>query len=45
MESEVFSKRFEVGELGDAMDSIEWAAIIEMLANVNQRLELLEIAN
>ncbi len=45
MESSIFYQRFEAGELGDAMDFIEWAATVEMLTNVNQRLELLEMAN
>jgi hypothetical protein len=45
MESSFFYQRFEAGELGDAMDFIEWAATVEMLTNVNQRLELLEMAN
>lgn len=45
MQSNIFHQRFEAGELGDATDFIEWAATIEMLNNVNQRLDLLEAAD
>jgi hypothetical protein len=33
---------YERGELGDDMDLIEWASTIEMLANVEKRLAVLE---
>lgn len=45
MESNIFYQCFEAGELGDVMDFIEWAATVEMLTNVNQRLALLAVAN
>lgn len=38
MSSTDFYERFENGELGDAMDFIEWAATIEMLDNLNKRI-------
>lgn len=37
-----FYARFEEGELGDAMDYIEWSATVEMLQNLEKRLTLLE---
>jgi len=42
MNSADFQRSFESGELGDAMDFLEWAATIEMLANAERRLALLE---
>ena len=45
LQSDNFYQRFEAGELGDDVDFIEWAATVEMLMNVNRRLELLEAAN
>ncbi|MDZ7264022.1 MAG: hypothetical protein ONB16_05515 [candidate division KSB1 bacterium] len=45
MKSNTFYQRFQAGELGDAMDFIEWAATLEMLANVDQKLELLEVSD
>lgn len=45
LQSDHFYQRYEAGELGDDMDFIEWAATIEMLANVKIRLELLEAVN
>jgi len=45
MNSADFQRSFESGELGDAMDFVEWAATIEMLANVDRRLALLETAS
>ena len=42
MNSEDFYQRYEKGELGDEMDFVEWAATIEMLNNLKQRLALLE---
>ena len=43
--SDNFYQRYEAGELGDDVDFIEWAATIEMLTNVERRLELLEAVN
>lgn len=34
--------RYEKGEMGDEMDFVEWSATIEMLANVDKKLALLE---
>ena len=44
LKSDDFYRRYEAGELGDGMDFVEWAATVEMLANVKQRLALLETA-
>ncbi len=37
MDSPVFYKRFEAGELGDAMDYIEWASLYQMYVNALAR--------
>lgn len=38
-----FYARFERGELGDAMDYIEWSATAEMLQNLEKRIDLLNV--
>lgn len=38
MPTREFYPRFEDGELGDAMDFMEWSATIEMLDNLNQQI-------
>ncbi len=40
--SDDFYRRYEKGEMGDAMDFVEWSATWEMLANTKMRLALLE---
>lgn len=42
LESADFYTRYENGEMGDATDLIEWSATVEMLANAERRLALLE---
>jgi hypothetical protein len=42
MSSEDFYRRFRAGELGDAMDFVEWSAFYEMWKSVWERLEMLE---
>ena len=39
--SEEFYEKFERGELGDAMDFVEWSATYEMTANLRRRLSIL----
>jgi len=39
--SEEFYARFEQGELGDAVDFVEWSATYEMLQNLEDRLAVL----
>jgi len=41
LNSEEFYEKFERGELGDAMDFIEWSATYEMAANLRHRLSIL----
>lgn len=41
MTSEEFYRRFRVGELGDAMDFVEWSVFYEMSQAILQRLEVL----
>jgi hypothetical protein len=42
LDSAEFYARYERGEMGDAVDLIEWSATVDMLANVEKRLALLE---
>ena len=42
MKSAEFYARYENGEMGDEMDFVEWSATVEMLANVDKQLALLE---
>jgi len=43
--SEDFYQRFRAGELGDAMDIVEWSIFHEIWAFVRPRLEMLEAAS
>lgn len=43
MNSSDFNTRYESGEMGDDMDFIEWAATVEMLKNIENRLHLLKL--
>ena len=42
MSSEDFYRRFRAGELGDAMDYVEWSVFYEMWQAARERLEVLE---
>jgi len=42
LKSADFYARYENGEMGDATDFVEWSATVEMLANAERRLALLE---
>ena len=41
LNSEEFYEKFERGELGDAMDFVEWSATYEMTANLRHQLSIL----
>ena len=43
LDSTEFYTRYEKGEMGDAVDFVEWAATIEMLTNIEKRLALLNL--
>jgi len=45
LQSGDFYKRYESGELGDAIDFVEWASTIEMLTNLQQQIAILEHAS
>jgi hypothetical protein len=45
MPSEDFYQRFRAGELGDAMDMVEWSIFYEMWESVRARLATLETAS
>ena len=40
-DSKEFYEKFERGELGDAMDFVEWSATYEMVKNVERQLSVL----
>ena len=42
MSSEDFYQRFRLGEMGDAVDFVEWSAFYQMWASVQKRLEILQ---
>lgn len=42
MLSDEFYAKFEAGELGDAMDFFEWAGIIELRRDIQQKIEQLD---
>ncbi len=39
MQSDEFYAKFESGELGDAMDFFEWAGLIELRRDAQQKIE------
>ncbi len=41
MDSSTFYKQFRAGEMGDAMDFMEWASLYDMYQRANERLDLL----
>jgi len=42
MESATFYRRFEAGELGDAMDFFEWAGLYELYLDLGKKIRRLE---
>jgi hypothetical protein len=40
--SDEFYQRFEAGQMGDDMDYVEWASLVQMANNLKQRLKLLQ---
>ena len=44
MESATFYRRFEAGELGDAMDFFEWAGVYELCQDIIEKIQRLEPA-
>jgi hypothetical protein len=42
LSSQEFYQRFRAGELGDAVDFVEWSIFYEMAESVRERLEALE---
>ena len=41
MSSNEFFRRFQAGQTDDRMDFVEWASLVQMAANLNERLSLL----
>ena len=41
MSSAEFARRYEAGQTDDRMDFVEWASLVRMHANLQQRLQLL----
>jgi hypothetical protein len=44
MPSAEFYRKFELGELGDAMDFFEWAGLFELQQNLLEKIHRLETA-
>jgi hypothetical protein len=42
LSSDEFYNRFQAGEMGDAMDFIEWASLFQMVCKLRERIDLLE---
>jgi hypothetical protein len=42
MDSAIFYRRFQTGELGDAMDFFEWAGLYELREDVLKKIQRLE---
>ena len=42
LDSATFYRRFQAGELGDAMDLFEWAGLYELAQDLRQKLARLE---
>ena len=40
MSSEEFYRRYQAGQLDDRMDFVEWASLVQMAANLQERLRL-----
>lgn len=45
MESATFYRRFEAGELGDAMDFFEWAGLYELREDIMKKIQRLEMTS
>ena len=45
MESATFYRRFEAGELGDAMDFFEWSGLYELRRDIIEKIQRLEMAS
>ena len=44
MDSATFYRRFEAGELGDAMDFFEWAGLYELRQDLLEKIRRVETA-
>jgi hypothetical protein len=44
LKSEDFYRQYEIGNMGDSIDFVEWAATMEMLANIKRQSALLEMS-
>jgi hypothetical protein len=42
LSSAEFYQRFQVGQMGDDMDYVEWASLVQMVHNLEKRLQLLQ---
>jgi hypothetical protein len=39
--SDEFYRRYQAGDMGDQMDYVEWASLVQMVDNLEKRLDLL----
>jgi len=43
LSSDEFYRRFQTGQIGDDMDFVEWASLVQMVENLKKRLQLLQV--
>jgi hypothetical protein len=44
LSSDEFYRRYQAGDMGDEMDFVEWASLVQMVHNLENRLDLLRIS-
>ena len=44
LSSDEFYRRFQTGQIGDDMDFVEWASLVQMVENLKKRLQLLQVS-
>ena len=42
--SDEFYRRYQAGDMGDQMDYVEWASLVQMVDNLEKRLDLLWVS-
>ena len=44
LSSEKFYRHFQMGQIGDDMDFVEWASLVQMVENLKKRLQVLQMS-
>jgi hypothetical protein len=44
LSSEEFYRHFQMGQIGDDMDFVEWASLVQMVENLKKRLQVLQVS-